>query len=83
MKCGCAVSGPCARIELSLCLYLGSIGSMVVVAMARIQVLAIMKAVQVVIPVDTSFVPVVHSLVPVHLERWAVVVVVAVATIKQ
>ena len=51
IKCRCAVSGPCARIELYLYLCVRSIGSMVVVAVARIQVQAIMKVVQVVIPV--------------------------------
>ena len=51
IKWRCVVSGPCARIELYVYLCVRSIGSMVVVAVARIQVQAIMKAVQVVIPV--------------------------------
>ena len=98
MKCGCVVSGHCARIELSLYLSVRSIGStmvmmtvvtmammtvvVVVVAVATIKVQAITKAVQVGIPVaDASLVPVVQCLVPVHLKRWAVVAVVAVVVV--
>jgi len=43
MKCECVVSGHCVRIELSLYLSLGSIGSMTV-AVATIKVQAMMKA---------------------------------------
>jgi hypothetical protein len=68
MKCACVVSGHCAQIELSLYLSLLLLGSILLFRVAELE-LELELEPELEPEMDTIFVPVVLSLVPVHLER--------------
>src|SRR6266550_2837880 len=74
MKCECVVTGHRARIELSLYLSVGFIGLLLMTTTAAAGIAGVVGKLVVAVaaimrPADAVFVPVVRSLVPVHLER--------------